>query len=45
MVCRKMKKEQEKRERLARSKAWAEKKRVNIGNGRTETELLQKPRK
>ena len=45
MVCRKMKKEQEKRERLARSKAWDEKKRIYIGNGRTETELLQKPQK
>ena len=32
------KKQQEKRERLARSKVWAEKKRVYIGNGRTETE-------
>ena len=38
MVCRKMEKGQEKRERLARSKVWAEKKRVYIGNGRTETE-------
>ena len=27
-----------KRERLARSKVWAEKVRVYIGNGRTETE-------
>ena len=27
-----------KRERLARSKVWAEKERVYIGNGRTETE-------
>ena len=38
MVCRKMEKGQEKRERLARSKVWSEKKRVYIGNGRTETE-------
>lgn len=45
MVCRKIEKGQEQRERLDRSKAWAEKKRVDIGNGRTETELLQKPRK
>ena len=33
-----MEKGQEKRERLARSKLWAEKKRVYIGSGRTETE-------
>ena len=33
-----MEKGQEKRERLARSKVWAEKKRVYIGNGRTGTE-------
>ena len=32
------KKKQEKTERLARSKVWAEKKRVYIGNERTETE-------
>ena len=32
------KKGQEQRERLARSKVWAEKKRVFIDNGRTETE-------
>ena len=28
MVCRKIKKSQEQRKRLARSKVWAEKKRV-----------------
>ena len=38
MVCRKMEKGQEQRERLATSKVWAEKKRIYIGNGRTETE-------
>ena len=38
MVCRKMEKGQEKRKRLARSKVWDKKKRVYIGNGRTETE-------
>ena len=38
MVCRKMEKEQEERKRLARPKVCAEKKRVYIGNGRTETE-------
>ena len=38
MVCRKMEKVQEKRERLARSKVWAEKKRVYFSNGRIETE-------
>ena len=37
-VCRKMEKRQEQRERLARSKVWAEKERVYAGNGRTETE-------
>ena len=38
MICRKMEKGQEQRERLARSKVWADKKRVYTGNGRTETE-------
>ena len=38
MVCKKMEKGQEKRKKLARSKVWAKKKRVYIGNGRTETE-------
>ena len=38
MICRKMERGQGNRKRLARSKAWAEKKRVYIGNGRTETE-------
>ena len=37
MVCRKKEKGREKRERLARSKVWAENKRVYIGNGRSET--------
>ena len=32
------KKDQKKRKRLARSKVWAEKKRVYIGNGRTAKE-------
>ena len=36
MVCRKMEKGQEQRKRLDRSKVWAEKKRIYIGNGRTE---------
>ena len=38
MVCRKMEKGQEKGKRLARSKEKTKKKRVYIGNGRTETE-------
>ena len=38
MVCRKMEKVQGKRERLARSKVWAEKQRVYVSNGRTGTE-------
>ena len=38
MVCRKMEKGEEKGKRLARSKVWAEKKRVYIGNGRTDRE-------
>ena len=38
MVCREMEKGQEKIKRQARSKLWAEKKRVYIGSGRTETE-------
>ena len=38
MVCKKMEKGQEKRKKLARPKVWAKKKRVYIGNGRTETE-------
>ena len=37
MVCRKLKKGQQKTKRLVRSNVWAEKKRVYIGNGRTET--------
>ena len=37
MISRKMEKRQERRERLARSRVWAEKKKVYIGNGRTET--------
>ena len=37
MVCREMEKGQEKIKRQARSKLWAEKKRVYIGSGRTET--------
>ena len=45
MVCRKMKKEKEQRERLARSKVWTEKKRNYIGNGRTETENTAKATK
>ena len=36
MVCRKIEKGQEQSERLARSKVWAKKKGVYIGNGRTE---------
>ena len=38
MICRKMKKGQGNRKRLARSKVWAKKKKVYIGNGRTETD-------
>ena len=38
MVCKKMEKGQEKRKKLARPKVWAKKKRVYIGNGRTQTE-------
>ena len=38
MVCRKMEKRQEERKRLAESTVWAEKKRVYIGNERTEPE-------
>ena len=38
MVYRKMEKEQQQKERLARSEVLAEKKRVCIGNGRIETE-------
>ena len=38
MVYRKIEKGQQQRERLARSKVWAEKKRVCIGNGTIETE-------
>ena len=30
--------QQKKKKKLARSKVWAKKKRVYIGNGRTETE-------
>ena len=37
MVCKKMVKGQEKRESLARTKVSAEKKRVYIGHGKTET--------
>ena len=38
MVCRTMEKGQEKRERMARLKVWAEQERVYIDNRRTETE-------
>ena len=40
MVCRKIKEKdlQDQRESLTRSKVWAEKKRVYIGNRRAETE-------
>ena len=38
MVFRKMDKGQKQRKRPARSKVWAEKKRVHIVNRRTETE-------
>ena len=38
MICRKMKKGQGYQKRLARSKVWAKKKKVYIGNGRTETD-------
>ena len=38
MVCRKIERRQEQRERVARSKVWADKERVYTGNGSTETE-------
>ena len=38
MVYRKMEKGQEEREKMTRSKIWDNKKKVYIGNGRTETE-------